>query len=259
MHPIAFQIGSFSIHWYGILVGLGCLVGLWTASRRSLREGFPPEKVYDMGLWLMLGVIVGARAFFIVTHWESDFSGHSWFSWFNLRQGGLVFYGGFIGAVIATLLYCRIQRAPLWRLADVLAPSIALGSVLGRFGCLMTGCCYGSVCTLPWGIRFPYGHMTHGTTVHPTQVYDALLNLLVYGFLEWLFRRKKFDGQVFAAWLLVYPIARSIAEVFRGDYPALYLGNHLTPAHLVSMVIFTIGVVLYRLLPRRLGKPTPAG
>jgi len=166
-----------------------------------------------------------------------------------------VFYGGFLGAAAAAILYCQIRSQPLWRLADAYAPSIALGSVLGRIGCLMTGCCYGSVCELPWAIRFPTGHATHGTAVHPVQIYDALLNLVVWAVLEFLHRKRKFEGQVFAAWLLTYPIARSIAELFRGDYPVRYLDGRLTPAHLVGAGLFVTGCVLYFWLLKRSARP----
>lgn len=252
MHPVAFNIGSLTVHWYGIFVALGCLIGLWSASRRGLLDGIAPDVVYELGWWIMVGVVIGARAFYVMTFWETEFANAPWYHVLNIRQGGLVFYGGFVGAAAATLLHCRLKKRPLWRLADALAPSTALGSVFGRIGCLMTGCCYGKVCDLPWAVRFPVGHDTHGTAVHPTQIYDALLNLGVYVALELLFRRKRFDGQVFAAWLLIYPLTRSIAEIFRGDYPHRYIGGVLTPAHLVGIGILATGILLWKALPRRL-------
>ena len=107
-----------------------------------------------------------------------------------VQHGGLVYYGGLIGASLACIIYSAWKKLPLWRLADILAPSIALGYVFGRFGCLMNGCCYGRPTTMPWGIRFPAGHETYPNFVHPTQIYDSLLNLGLYLFLAWLYRRK---------------------------------------------------------------------
>src|SRR5207247_3325451 len=135
----------------------------------------------------------------------------------------------------------------------ILAPSVALGYVFGRIGCLMNGCCYGRRCAAPWAIRYPAGHPTHptdaaATPVHPTQIYDSLLNLGLYLFLAWLYRRKKFDGQVFAIYLLCYAVTRSFVEMFRGDYPAEHLRSGLTPAHLVSIGIFAAGAVLFYVL-----------
>ena len=128
-------------------------------------------------------------------------------------------YGGLIGATLTGIIYIRWKKLPLWKTADVLAPSIALGNVFGRIGCLLNGCCYGRACSLPWAIRFPSDHSTGGVPVHPTEIYDALLNFAFYLGLAWLFRRKKFNGQVFATYLIGYAIFRSIVEFFRGDYP----------------------------------------
>jgi phosphatidylglycerol:prolipoprotein diacylglycerol transferase len=136
-----------------------------------------------------------------------------------------------------------------------MAPSIALGSVFGRIGCLLNGCCYGRECDLPWAIHFPPGHQTYPHGVHPTEVYDSLLNLVLYLALAWLYRRKTFDGEVFAAYLVGYAIFRSIVEIFRGDYPQYYLGVRATPAHLVSIGILLVGVVLWLVLPKTKKQP----
>jgi phosphatidylglycerol:prolipoprotein diacylglycerol transferase len=135
----------------------------------------------------------------------------------------------------------------------VLAPSIALGSVFGRWGCLMNGCCYGRPTTLPWGIQFPSDHPTWPNHVHPTEIYDSLLNLGLYLFLAWLFRRKKFDGQIFALYLICYAVLRAFVEFYRGDYPppALYWG-WVTPGQLTGIGILAAGLLLLWKLPRRL-------
>jgi len=131
--------------------------------------------------------------------------------------------------------------------ADILA--CILGSVFGRIGCLLNGCCYGRVCSAPWAITFPEGHATHpfdlpAIPVHPTEIYDALLNLLLYFGLAWLFRHKKFDGQIFATYLIGYAICRSIVEYFRGDYTNLHYHLGLTPAQWISVPIFVAGLAL---------------
>ena len=166
-----------------------------------------------------------------------------------VRHGGLVFYGGLIGASAATLIYVWRKRLPLWKIADALAPSIALGYVPGRIGCLMNGCCYGKPTDLPWAIHFPGEHETQGIGVHPTQIYDSLLNLVLYLTLAWLYRRKKFDGQVFAAYLVGYAVTRSFVEMFRGDYAVRYLGGWATPAHWASLVVLAAGLILFWKLP----------
>jgi phosphatidylglycerol---prolipoprotein diacylglyceryl transferase len=249
--PIAFKIGGLTIHWYGVLVALGFLIGLWLASRRGLRDGIAPEKIMDIGPWLIVGTIIGARTLHVISYWDEEFAGKPFTEIFMVQKGGLVYYGGLIGATLAGIIYLVWKKLPVWKFGDALAPSIAFGYVLGRIGCLMNGCCYGRPCDLPWAIRFPAEHSTRGALVHPTQIYDSLLSLIFWGVLAWLYRRKRFDGQVFASYLIGYAILRSIVEFFRGDYTVHYLGGWATPAHLVSMAIFAAGITLIWRLPRR--------
>lgn len=257
MHPIAFKLGTWPLHWYGVLVATGFLAGLWTASRRAPRYGLKAEQVGDAGPWMILGTILGARLLYVTTYWKEKFATEPWWEVFMVQHGGLVFYGGLIGASLAVMLYCTFRKVPLWKLADAFAPSIALGYVFGRLGCLMNGCCYGRACALPWAIRYPIGHDTHpdggeAVGVHPTQIYDSLLNLALYLFLAWLYRRKKFDGQVFATYLVCYAFTRSLVEYFRGDYtPGHIHGGFFTPAQLVSVGIFAAGLALAVVLAQR--------
>jgi phosphatidylglycerol---prolipoprotein diacylglyceryl transferase len=256
VHPILFHLGSYPAHSYGVMIALAFLFGLWTATRRARREKISPEAIADVTLWIMIGTILGARAVYVATYWNDEFAGQPISEIFMIQHGGLVFYGGLIGAVVAGAIYLRWKKLPLWKIADVLAPSIALGSVFGRIGCLLNGCCYGRACSLPWAISFPPGNPLGSPTypVHPTEIYDALLNLVLYIFLAWLIRRKKFDGQVFATYLIGYAIFRSIVEYFRGDYPADHVHAGLTSAQLVSVPIFFAGLALAAILSRR----TPA-
>ena len=267
MHPIAFQLGSFTIHWYGVMIALAFLVGLWTASRRARRENIPGDKIADVVLWLMAGSIIGARFVYVTTYWKDEFAGQPLSEIFMIQHGGLVYYGGLIGAVLAGVIYLRWKKLPLWKTADVLAPSIALGNAFGRIGCFLNGCCFGRVCSLPWAVRFPnqsyawamqnqqglpgVGPNSPSLPVHPTELYDALDNFVLYLLLAWLFRHKKFDGQVFATYLIGYAVTRTIMECFRGDYPPDHIHYGLTPGELVSIPIFIAGLLLAVLLARR--------
>jgi phosphatidylglycerol:prolipoprotein diacylglycerol transferase len=240
------------------MVALGFIAGLWTASRRGLREGIKPEQVQDVGLWLIVGTLVGARTLYVITFWREQFADNL-IEIIMIQHGGLVYYGGLIGATLAGILYARSKKLPVWKMSDVLAPSIALGYAFGRVGCLLNGCCYGRACTLPWAISYPPGNVAHAPTtpVHPTQIYESLLSLCLYAALAWLYRRKKFDGQVFGAYLISYAILRSFVEMFRGDYPVYqhYLGGWATPAQVVSIAILLAGVGLLVFLRRT---PNPA-
>jgi phosphatidylglycerol:prolipoprotein diacylglycerol transferase len=258
MHPIAFQLGPLAIHWYGVMIALAFLAGLWTATRRARRENISGETIADVVLWLMVGGILGARIVYVTTYWKDEFAVQPLSEIFMIQHGGLVYYGGLIGATIAGFIYIRWKKLPLWKTADVLAPSVALGNVFGRIGCLLNGCCYGRPTDLPWAIRFPADNPLHPPTtpVHPTEIYDALNNFILYLLLAWLFRRKKFDGQIFATYLIGYAIIRTVMEYFRGDYPLDQIHFGLTPGELVSIPIFIAGLALGIVLSTRARKTT---
>jgi phosphatidylglycerol---prolipoprotein diacylglyceryl transferase len=245
VYKVAFEFGGFTVYWYGVFVALGFLVGIWTASRRALQDNVSPERIVDIGPWLILGALVGARLLYVISYWQEDFASAPWYEIFMIRKGGLVFYGGLMGAVLAGVLYIRAKDLPMWRVGDVLAPSVALGYFFGRLGCLMNGCCYGRACDLPWAVTFPYGHETYPQSVHPTQIYEAVLNLGLYALLVWLFRHRKFQGQVFAGYLIGFAVLRFFIEFFRGDYSRHYLGDWATPAQLVSLLVLGAGLVLW--------------
>jgi phosphatidylglycerol:prolipoprotein diacylglycerol transferase len=255
VHPIAFHLGPLTVHSYGVMVALAFLAGLWTASRRAPLTGIAGEKILDLGPWLIVGAIIGARTLYVTSYWNEQFARDPFPEIFMVQRGGLVYYGGLIGASLAGIVYAQLKKVPLWKLADVIAPSVALGYVFGRIGCFLNGCCFGRECSLPWRVTYPAPHATHpvggvATPVHPTQIYDSLLNLGLYLFLAWLYRRKKFDGQIFAAYLVCYAFTRSFVEMFRGDYPQHYLGGWATPAQLISMGILAAGAALFFILPR---------
>jgi phosphatidylglycerol:prolipoprotein diacylglycerol transferase len=235
------------------MIALAFLAGLWTATLRARREKIPGEKIADVTLWLMIGGIVGARVAYVTTYWREEFADQPFSEIFMIQHGGLVYYGGLMGAIVAGAIYIRWKKLPFWKTADIIAPSIALGNVFGRIGCLLNGCCYGRACGLPWAISFPADNPLNPPTypVHPTQIYDALLNFGVYLFLAWLFRRKKFDGQIFATYLLCYAVTRSFVEYFRGDYTNLHYHLGLTPAQWISVPIFAAGLALAAILSRR--------
>jgi phosphatidylglycerol:prolipoprotein diacylglycerol transferase len=257
VHPIAFHLGPLTVHWYGIMIALAFLAGLWTAMLRARREKISSDQIADITLWLMVGGILGARVVYVTTYWKEEFANYPISEIFEVWHGGLVYYGGFIGATIAGYIYVRWKKMPLWKTADVLAPSIALGSVFGRTGCLLNGCCYGRPTDLPWAITFtnPQAQELSGTPLgiplHPTQIYDGLLNLALYFFLAWLFRRKRFDGQIFATYLMCYAIARAFVEHFRGDYSDLHYHLGLSPAQWIGVPIFITGLALAAILSKR--------
>lgn len=251
MQSVAFELGGFAIYWYGILAALGFLAGIWTAARRAPQGGLNAALIADLAPWLIVSAVAGARLVYVITYWRQEFAhlDHPFWEVFKIRSG-LVFYGGLMGACAGTWLFSIRHRQPLWKLADALAPSIALGHTFGRIGCFMTGCCYGTTCDRWWAVHFPADHATRGTGVHPTQLYESILNLLLYVCLERLHRRREFTGQVFATYLIGYAVLRTVVEFFRGDYEGRIL-SLFSPAQLVSPVILAAGVILWRVLRAR--------
>lgn len=243
---VALSFGSLKITWYGICVVTGMVIGLWTAGRRGWRDRIAPEAIVDLGLWLILGGIVGARAWYVIAYWEEEFARRPLWEMLATFHGGLVFHGGLLGASLATVFYARKRKLPLWKLADTLAPSIALGHVFGRIGCFVNGCCYGSACALPWAVHYAdLPADAPGTGLHPSQLYEACLNLVLYLALARQYRNKRFDGEVFSFYLGGYGVVRFAVEFFRGDYTVRYLGGWATPGQLASLVVLAAGVALW--------------
>jgi phosphatidylglycerol:prolipoprotein diacylglycerol transferase len=250
MHPDFIQFGPFDIHTYGVMVALGFIAGLYLAAWRGQREGIGGHRIMDLGVWLIIAGMLGAKLFYVVFLWPDFLAGWREDGFRSLRQG-FVFYGGFIAACAATIYYAHRTKISLWKIADVMAPSVALGHAFGRIGCFLHGCCYGKACTLPWGVQYPSGHPAHTFPTHPVQLYEAAGNLLIFAGLSLWFRRRKFDGQIWWLYVLVYGALRFTVEFFRGDYGHLYLGI-FTNAHIIALPLMIVsGIMLVYLNQRR--------
>jgi phosphatidylglycerol:prolipoprotein diacylglycerol transferase len=170
--PVALQLGPLSIRWYGVFVALGFLAGYQVLQRRARALGLGPQVAPDVTLAAMVGGIVGARLLYVVQNWEEEFGGNL-LDAFAVWHGGLVFYGGFLGAVAAVVLWGRHKRWPLLAIGDMVAPALPLGHVLGRIGCLLNGCCFGRPWDGPLGVAYP-GRTADGLLNGPLYVQRAL-------------------------------------------------------------------------------------
>lgn len=242
MHPIAFNLGGRPIYWYGIMMACAFLAAMTHWYFIGRRERRPAGFWSDMAFWIMLGGIVGARVGYILGN-LAYYVDHP-LKIVRIDEGGLVFYGGLIGCIVVVILLARRQGEPVWSMADFAVSPLPLGHALGRVGCFLNGCCYGSECNCGLAV-----HM-EGALRHPVQLYSALLNLGLYAFLLWIYMRKRRDGDVLAAYCLVYPVMRFLIEFLRGDPRVAYLG--LTSAQWVSIAIFACGLLLWRFLPQKL-------
>jgi phosphatidylglycerol:prolipoprotein diacylglycerol transferase len=249
VHPEFIRLGPLDIHTYGVFVALGFIVGLAVATRRARREGIDSERIADLGMWLIISGMLGGKLFHIIFFWDDFIYGWRQEGVRSLREG-FVFYGGFIAASLTAVAYTTVKKLPFFRVADVFAPSIALGHAFGRMGCFFNGCCYGKPCSLPWAVTFPPPHIMAGIPVHPTEIYEALGNLVIFAGLSAVYRHKRADGQIFWLYVLSYGILRFIVEFFRGDYDTHYFGV-LTLGHLVAITMISVAAIALALLPRR--------
>lgn len=245
MYPEIFRIGDFPINTYGVLLALAFLCALLVAARLGARDGLPRERIFDLGLWLLLAAVVGSKVLLLAVEPEYRAEPSRLLSLDFLRSGG-VFYGGFLGAVLTAYFLVRRYRLPWWQTADACAPGIALGQAIGRQGCFAAGCCWGKPTTLPWGVRFSeLGQQVTGVPIdahlHPTQLYESFAAFLFFAFLIWLHRRKTFNGQVLLTYGVLYGATRFIIEFFRDDPRGDILGltslTHLSTSQLISLLV----------------------
>lgn len=248
MHPILFRFGSLEIHTYGVLVAAGFLLGITNAVHRAKSEGIEPERINDLGIWLVVAGMVGGKLFHILFFWHDFIAGWRAAGAASLREG-FVFFGGFIAASLTTVVYTRAKKLSLGKVADALAPSVALGHAFGRLGCFFEGCCFGKACAVPWAVKFPPPHVMTGIPAHPTQLYEAAGNLAIFAALSAYYRHKKFDGQIWWLYILSYGALRFVVEFFRGDYVVHYFGV-FTLGQVVAVGMMLAAVVGWKLCRR---------
>jgi phosphatidylglycerol:prolipoprotein diacylglycerol transferase len=259
MYPEIFRIGSFPINTYGVLLAVSFLCAIMVSVRLAARDGLPREKIYDLSLWMLLAGLVGSKILMLFTEPEYRADPLQLLSLDFLRSGG-VWYGGLLGAVLVSYWLMRRYQLPWWKTADAFAPGIAIGNFFGRQGCFAAGCCWGKPTSLAWGVKFTEaGHEITGvptdTYLHPTQLYESFAMLLVFLFLLWLHKRKRFSGQVILAYALLYSIIRFAIEFVRDDPRGDVLGlttlTGLSTSQLISLVIGITALIVLIVRRRR--------
>lgn len=256
MHPILFEIGGWPVYSYGVLLAAAYLIGLQLGVVRARRAGLDPARVMDLGIYLIIAALVGAKLMLIAVDWEYFRSQPR--ELLSLVRAGGVFYGGLIAAVAVGLWLVRRYKLPPWTTADLMAPGIALGHVVGRFGCLLAGCCYGRPTDVPWAVTFtdPLAAANVGTPLqiplHPTQLYDAGAELLILALLLSTERKgRPFAGRTFWAYMLLYGVSRFIIEFYRGDISRGTVMGSLSTSQFVSLLLVPISILMLMYLRRR--------
>ncbi len=244
MQPILLQIGPVTIYSYGFFIAAALLIGLAFALRQARIMGLESQLGPELGFYLILASIVGARLLYVVLQPEQFLDQP--LSILMFWEGGMEFFGGVAGAIAAGVFYLRRKGQPVWRWADSFAPGIALGLGVGRIGCFMAGCCYGKPTQLPWGVTFthPLSLAPLQVPLHPTQLYHSLSGFLILLILLVTGRKLKEPGQLFGLFFVCYGVLRFVVEFYRDDMRA-HLGA-LSLAQWAAIAAFLAGVgILY--------------
>ena len=244
MYPILFEFGFLKIFTYGFLVATGFLAAILCASSSARKEGLDSQKVLDLCFCVMVSALLGARLLYVIVE-HKYFLAHP-MEVFKFWKGGLVFYGGLILGVAVALLYLKRHHMPIWKTADLLAPYLALGQGIGRWGCFFAGCCYGVKTDVPWAITFsdPRSLAPLGIFLHPTQIYLSLNALFIFIILMWLSKRKMFDGQILWSYGILYSIGRFLIEYFRGDDRGFPVDEFFSTSQFVGIFIFALSAFM---------------
>ncbi len=240
MDPIAFTVFGIEIGWYGILIGLGMTLGVVVATYRAKAENLPDDIVIDLALVAVPIAVICTRLYYVAFNW--DYYGRYPDQILNFRQGGLAIHGGIIGGVLACYFFCRYKKIGFWKMADICAPSLILGQAIGRWGNYINQEAHGGPTNLPWGI------MVNGVKVHPTFLYESLWNFAVFFFLLYYSKKKKFEGEIFLNYLILYSFARFFIEGLRTD--SLMVGPFRT-AQVISILIIAGAFIMRLVLQRR--------
>jgi phosphatidylglycerol---prolipoprotein diacylglyceryl transferase len=254
MYPRLFELGPITVYTYGVLLAAAYLLGLQLARVRARKRGLDPNRVLDLGIYIIISALIGAKLLLLVTDFRTFTADPR--ELLTLARSGGVFYGGLILAVAVALWYIRKIGLPLWTTCDVFAPGIALGHVVGRFGCLFAGCCFGKPTTKPWGITFtdPFAAANVGTPLgvplHPTQLYEAGAEFLILLLLLGTERKgRAYPGRTFWLYMLLYGISRFIIEFYRGDERGTV--GMFSTSQFISILLVPLAVGMLVYLSRR--------
>ncbi len=254
MHPLLFEIGPIHIRTYGVLLSLAFLIGVWLAAKRGRDRGVAPSFIYDLAIVIILSAIAGSRIYYVVVHYDS-FAVDP-LSALRIWEGGLSMYGGFIAALLASYLYSSSKGLSFRKVADIVAPTLAIGVAITRVGCFFNGCCFGKATTFFAGVEFPpfseAGRVFGTVPVHPTQLYASLLALGILWVLIRIDRRNSPEGTLFGAFLVLYSILRFVIDFAR--YYSVrstfeFMEIVLTYNQIISLLLLIFGILFLRHSP----------
>jgi phosphatidylglycerol---prolipoprotein diacylglyceryl transferase len=245
------------LHTYGFLVALAFLVALWIATHLARSAGLNGDAVLNLGTYCALSAMAGAKLMLLIVdapHYAANPS--EIFSFATLQAGG-VFYGGLLAALAVAGWYMRKTKLPLLKTADVFAPAIALGHGIGRLGCFSAGCCWGVKSSVPWAVTFtnPVANdlvgVPLGVPLHPTQLYEAFSEFVIFGILYWRVRKAHSPGGIISLYLLLYGAVRFTVEFFRYHEQGNLWGGPFDTSQWISVGLISAGAAHFIAARRR--------
>lgn len=265
MFPVLFQIGGFTLHTYGLLVATGFLVGIFVAERMARRFRLNPDLIFNLAVYLAIGAIVGAKLFLVIQDWRYYVHDPGAFLRADFWESAGIFYGGVIIALLVLTWYVRRHRLRWLGVGDAVAPGVAIGHAIGRLGCFSAGCCWGKPTTLFFGITFHslYAHNTVGVPLNqalfPTQLMESAAEAVIFILLWRMARRRAFEGQLTAFYLVAYGVVRFLVDFLRAYEPqAMLFHGLMTDAQLTSLGMIALAIGIWARQRRRVAATAPA-
>ncbi len=266
MFPHLLEFGRFALPTYGVLAAAGLILGLLLNIRLAVRDGINEDKAWNLGVIAILSAILGSKLLLVIIEWDYYAANPRMLLDSSFIQSGGVYYGGLIGGILASIAYMKWAGMPALRTFDAFAPGIAFGHGLGRLGCLAAGCCYGAQTSVPWAVIFtnPLAAKGAGTPLgiplHPSQVYEFMVEMVITSLLLLMWRHRSFAGQIIGTYAFLYGVARFFLEFLRGDPGrGSVMGGMFSLTQVISIVFVLIGGALWlRREARPLPPPSPA-
>ncbi|WP_018921937.1 prolipoprotein diacylglyceryl transferase [Salsuginibacillus kocurii] len=246
LDPVVVELGPLTIYWYGLIIGLGALIGYFLASKETKRRGLPADLFADLLIIALPAGIIGARIYYVIFRWETYSQNPG--AIFAIWEGGLAIHGGLIGAAIAVFVFAKVKGHSFWQIMDIAAPSILLAQAIGRWGNFMNQEAHGGPVSREFleGLFLPEFIINqmyiNGTYYHPTFLYESIWSLIGVAVLLYLRRVNLRQGELFLSYLIWYSIGRFFIEGMRTD--SLMIADLLRTAQVVSLLLIVGAVIL---------------
>ncbi|MBO7238762.1 MAG: prolipoprotein diacylglyceryl transferase [Elusimicrobiaceae bacterium] len=256
MHPILFHIGPFELASYGLMMALAYGISSWYLYRRLRYIKLDKETFWNIIFVAFVSAVIGAKLLYLIVSWPemgATFAERLLNAVKDFRYG-FVFFGGAIVAICATVYYLKKKKLPVLKTADFFIVALPLGHAIGRIGCFLAGCCHGRPTNLPWGVAFtdPHSLVAHqylGVHLHPTQLYEVALNLILFFILQHFYKKPHKDGMILVLYMLGYACIRFGVEFFRGDFRGEFILG-MSPSQLIALATAAVAFVLLYFLKK---------